>query len=1264
MADDLGFVPDVPETDDGLGFVPEASTAPAGVMPAPVKADIAPQAASATQAEPSTWESIKSAVSSTAKDLTTSSNWTKNQWVSDKEVTDVAKKYGVSKQVLELSLDAQHAARELDPTKDYTREDVKRVLAGVAGLPNVATGGAIAKGMRQAFASENTQRAIDEILQMGNDRKDYTQKSIEMLLPAPLAFSKAGAAVSQIPNLAKRTAAIAALATPAGAMYGYGGSKTGEEVESTITGALVGAGAAVGLTLAGAGVGAVAGLAKGSLAKRSDRLAKLAEEAEPITRDISATSQHDIIYNANIAYEKNSKKEADIAKTIMQSIKKEELDNPFIGKEIMARKFDDEELAAKAYEKTKSRYMSMHDLPNSPAGEYEAELAISNSLLTKERYKLAKSIDERATVKTADEVLNAHMAGLGTGEEGLLARQKAVATHGYALDHLEKTKDEYAAKSFGVDIEDRDILPHAVAEKADAKTGTTLSGHVSDVINALEKVNLETKAHVDAAKELIERTGKLTSLRGQDGGKLLAEIIDMGESRAARAVPEGLITKEELALAREWASFYNDVGEELNAKGLSFPRMKAEDGSANYMPRRIRSNEEVRSTLMREYENVMPAIEKRNFDLLRDFTPDPEKVQKLKTTEELQKYLEELKAKQTKKDKEIDKMTDFLFREFEPSANEIRQFRLDPDDIEGSLAKLDPARRDELIQKLRGQIVDKLDRERDFITALSISSGKRIGNKQEIYAAINEIKDNVPSVTKRLNNARATMQRKGEIPELIREHDFAKIAQGYIADNFKHIALKEPVARVKEEIAVLDKMGAKGYRDYFDTWISDLLSGKEKSITDRLNNAYKDKYTKEIVNLQKEKQRLVAEVMAQKPAKLLPEDLGAYARVNEPRIEELENKIATLRFKQEVPEAIGSALRNNFMGTMLAAKPKQAIRDLYQPYTMGIQEIGGKYGVSVMKDATLEYFKNPRSLKAMEEELTQLGHVSKEFSGQMSSSREALDMYSEWAKFGEEKAKKMVHYLNVFRRSAEIINRNTMLNAARKISSDFMTAAPSKEAKRFIEERLAPAYKTRIRLAQSKNELTQDQLTKWITDDLIAKTQFRYHPAMKSARARELGPFFTQFTQYPAGVASSLSLEARRRGTKAAITRGLAPVIGLATMSRAYDALTSRDEEEGLSDREKLFLYTGGVEAGAPVAALPGLVVGQGPSAKLTSKTATLLSNMITADIDVWGPQLGKLAAQVGGDFSGYSLYSGVLRDLITLGTGEAPDMSLGGSID
>jgi len=503
-----------------------------------------------------------------------------------------------------------------------------------------------------------------------------------------------------------------------------------------------------------------------------------------------------------------------------------------------------------------------------------------------------------------------------------------------------------------------------------------------------------------------------------------------------------------------------------------------------------------------------------------------------------------------------------------------------------------------------------------------------------------------------INTARATMQRTGEVPELIREYNIEKAVTRYVDDGFRYLAMKEPLAKIDLEVENLKTIGAGEAVQYITKWKENLISGREQSMMRQILDNAKESYTPQILALQRERENLIKNVMENKPSKLSPIKYYRYLREHEPRLKEIDKQLQTIRFKQEAPEVTLGLMRNIFMAKIMGGKVKQGIRDLWQPYTMGAHEIGGGglYGSEIMTKATADYILKPRSYAEMKQELIERGHMSNEFAGQVSASRESTDMYNEWLRFGEDKAKKMTQYFMIFRQMAETVNRTTMLNAAKHISADFMHPLGNAKAQKYIENRLSPAYQARVRIAQSRGTLTQEQLTSWIADDLINKTQFRYHPAMKSELARDLGPMFSQFTQYSSGVASAFSMEFRRHGAGSALRKGIpavawkaiGPAIGLAAVSKVYD-LAKGDTD--LSPREEVFLYKAGAMSQTPLlSAFSGLIPGAGPELDTYRRMAKLFDK---AEIsESYGQKWIDMGQRIGDSWNPIGAPKNLVRDI------------------
>jgi hypothetical protein len=330
---------------------------------------------------------------------------------------------------------------------------------------------------------------------------------------------------------------------------------------------------------------------------------------------------------------------------------------------------------------------------------------------------------------------------------------------------------------------------------------------------------------------------------------------------------------------------------------------------------------------------------------------------------------------------------------------------------------------------------------------------------------------------------------------------------------------------------------------------------------------------------------------------------------------------------------------------LLGGKIKAGPRDMLQPYTMGIQEIGGTYGISVAKRGIASTIAEGKNIHLWLKELQELGHLPINYLHDLTTLAADDAMTSKLSKAIHKYGDRYSQVMNSVRIAADVTNRKTTLEFAKIISKDFFSEGNNaKQALKYIETRLPDAYRTEFKRQMRANKLTEESLTKIIADPLINRTQFRYNKAVASQMARDLGPLLTQFSKYPSEVAGSYLTEWRQFGISSTTQRALYPFFTLMALDQARRLIS--DEEE-LSPREQVFLYRRGFTDATPMLSVPSIMPGAGPQAQIYKKVLDLLNSPEAYE--------SKLKA-VGKMFDPRMAPMNFYEDLERLITGENPE--------
>lgn len=1058
-------------------------------------------------------------------------------WVKDEEITDIAKRRGVDPSVLRLGVDMQFVGRELE--EGATTSDLAKniLLTTPAGLINASFGNLAFKAFSKIAYDTKTREALDEVEELARKRQSYLQMGATFLVPGPslvkggakaVEAASAAAKAGQYVKAATATAKASAAAAPIGAAYGYGMSKEGEELK----------GAAIGGVVAGA-LMPVGMLAGGAVSKLATALGKTTSPA-----DIGQ-----LVEKAQLSMEKNVNGEREVMEAVMASAKKVEYDAPVdLGKYIL----DDE---VKFDRMTKAMMRSHPTM-----GMAEIEQALSNKLVEAEKLKLARRLEPNTSKSAVEEAMNKHFGV--TGEEQM------------RKIYLDERRSLYMSKEADRDLQrlggairpasrlDRYIGAQHVAADADRRFGTTFEDHLSTLTNQLEKASTDTAVQMKSLVEpLLKKINSIPHFKGQEGNKLLHEIVELGEEGTERAISVGMITREEGSIAREVAETFRKIGEHEKERGLEFTARTALDGSANYTKHLMVGPDEFRARVMNAYDNIAPIILTKDVRAIK-FNPRPSN----------------------------------------PDAQ-------------------------------------------DLIHCLEIGSGKDIVDRKSFLEAANIVRAGGKDVTNSVGVAKAALERSGEIPEMVREYDIGKGFYNYLSNSNRTLALRDPIRAIKDQVKILANLGDEHYSKYMTDLVTDTLNGGRTSGIANALSSWRNKSMDKLVKLEKERAALTR-VGVEEAAIRGEKDITLAARASSPRIAALDKSIARMHAAYEIPDLLNYTLRTTLFSNMMGGKIKAGVRDLLQPFTMGINEIGGVYGAQKITDGLVRTTSKPGRIFKWAEELQQLGFIPKDYMHSLTNMDAEAALSSSLMRQFKTVGDKYAKVFNSFRMAADITDRKIMLESARSIAKDYFGSVDKAKslATSFVDKRVGPAFRTEIRRLERAGELTEDKLGVKLAEHLINRTQFRYNKAVAPQFARELGPLLTQFTKYPAEVMGSFATAYRRGGKGEMLQRAVYPLMAMAGMDQIRSAITDSSE---LSPREKVLLYRRGFTDASPIMSLPAMIPGAGPELTLYRNLATAMNNPDAVESRI--KNAAKMLHPLGAA-------SNLIEDIESMITGEEPE--------
>lgn len=325
--------------------------------------------------------------------------------------------------------------------------------------------------------------------------------------------------------------------------------------------------------------------------------------------------------------------------------------------------------------------------------------------------------------------------------------------------------------------------------------------------------------------------------------------------------------------------------------------------------------------------------------------------------------------------------------------------------------------------------------------------------------------------------ASALMQRTGLMPDFLKEKDLKKLANRWAQQTMRYAYLKEPLANLTQQAALLRKAGA--------------VDDAEK--IERLHDEFLGQA------------RLVAKATRQAATWMQTKALRIAARQDAGVSQRFFTNIAS------APDIFQNAILNvypNFLGL----SPRAVVQNLVGGLYMMIPELGSIYGTRAVVPAYLRALKNSGSAdywRMLEEK----GFTSPPWTTEL---KETITSGRAPGVIGRGLDKTAEVAMSAFKWS-EDMNRAVAYETGRLVAKDAL--AGQKTALKYLNTMPPRLKKKALSLVQSQDaEGMEDLITRYFAD----RTLFSYNRITSSEFSRAVGPLFSMFTKYPSTVAGRI----------------------------------------------------------------------------------------------------------------------------------------------
>lgn len=340
----------------------------------------------------------------------------------------------------------------------------------------------------------------------------------------------------------------------------------------------------------------------------------------------------------------------------------------------------------------------------------------------------------------------------------------------------------------------------------------------------------------------------------------------------------------------------------------------------------------------------------------------------------------------------------------------------------------------------------------------------------------------------------ALEQRTGGVPDWFREKNLAKVTANYLGDALHQVFI-EPKMRDMEHLRnMMEKFGDPDGHRFYSGWINQMRRG-DSSLLGPFNVGGAPAA---VVRKLKMKAKLKAADAESNGAK---------------------DAADLWRMTSEIPDKLLESTRHNMYSYFLGVpNAKAVIENALQPFVMGVPQLGGTYGTSVITRAMTK--KMPKN------QITQGGRaIAYEQGTELKQLlRGELEKQGVVGKAAHQASNLGLLLFNM----TERWSRDTASKMGAVLAEDFLSRKPA--AVKFVEGMPGSYGRAIVKEASRGNvEGVQTLMENFMT----ARTALDYSTASKSEFARSLGPIFGAFTRWPSealGTANQ-ALRGREYGT-------------------------------------------------------------------------------------------------------------------------------------
>lgn len=505
---------------------------------------------------------------------------------------------------------------------------------------------------------------------------------------------------------------------------------------------------------------------------------------------------------------------------------------------------------------------------------------------------------------------------------------------------------------------------------------------------------------------------------------------------------------------------------------------------------------------------------------------------------------------------------------------------------------------------------------KDLIRAVNLFDEKEIAGAADLSSKLKQMMYSREGNVALESAARAALERKGEIPNFLRETNLYKLARRYTDNTLRHLYLRNGIDKLRYQAKSLQKAGADADATYVNNLIRDILGVRKGTAAEAM---------------------LRTRINASRKLDSLIEKYGK---------DSVRGHALTL--VKSFPDMLSFTTRQIYPNVLGYWNLRAAIQNATSAITKVAPELGGAYGYTTTLRGAVYTLGNIRRLIQKAE---QLGNVPAEFvrkgeraiaegvarSAGVQLSRDALEAVGK-------AGMKLYQWVENFNRAlalgvGEVMARDLARGSNLALGS--LRKFPRPVQKAVLDNRGNP-------------EAAAEILGKYLNDT----TQYNYNKISMSEFGRTMGPFFSTFSKWPTATVGDILYEMRDKGVLGSIPRNMEKYIAPFVLLQSLDYLLGEriGDLESLTPEQKKLLGSAGLSQSAPIGSVAAIAKGE-------IFTPPFVDALVQAFVvPVIEGDVGKLEKGAGALVGSYVPGAGILRfvtdDLVTYLTGERPEGS------